>query len=96
MMNPDITVLELRIEGLVQGVGYRAWAASEARKLGLTGWVRNRSDGMVEALVSGTTEAVEAFITACTRGPAGAQVANILRLPAKSPDKQSFEIKPTP
>lgn len=73
----DLVSLRLRIEGLVQGVGYRAFVASEARRLGLDGWVRNRSDGTVEALASGERAQVEAFIAACMQGPAGARVANI-------------------
>jgi len=92
MPDPDITVLKLRIEGLVQGVGYRAWAAAEARKLGLTGWVRNRSDGTVEALVSGSTEAVEAFVAACARGPAGARVTNIDLRTTDPPNERGFQI----
>ena len=67
----------LRIEGVVQGVGYRAFAATEARKLRLDGWVRNRSDGTVEAQVTGDTANVESFVQACLRGPRGAKVTNI-------------------
>lgn len=95
MPGPDITVLKLRVEGLVQGVGYRAWAAAVARPLGLSGWVRNRSDGTVEALVSGSTEAVEAFVEACARGPAGARVTKIDLLMSEPPDGQGFNIRPT-
>ncbi|MBN9572081.1 MAG: acylphosphatase, partial [Alphaproteobacteria bacterium] len=56
-MDENVTSLRLRIEGFVQAVGYRHFAIGEATRLGLDGWVRNRSDGSVEALVSGTTEA---------------------------------------
>jgi acylphosphatase len=53
----------LRMEGRVQGVGYRDWMVQEATRLGLHGWVRNRPDGSVEALVSGDEDAVEALLT---------------------------------
>ena len=58
MSDDDLTTLRLRIEGSVQGIGYRFFATEEARKLGLHGWIRNRSDGAVEALVSGPTKSV--------------------------------------
>jgi acylphosphatase len=64
----------LTITGRVQGVGYRDWAMVTARRLGLSGWVRNRSDGSVEALVVGDDTAVGQMIEACRRGPAMARV----------------------
>ena len=64
----------LTITGRVQGVGYRDWAITTGRGLGLAGWVRNRSDGSVEALIVGDDEAVGAMINACRRGPAVARV----------------------
>jgi len=75
--------LRLRIEGRVQGVGYRAWAVREARGLGLAGWVRNRSDRSVEALISGPEEAIERFLAAAHRGPRAATVAAVRVAPAK-------------
>ena len=67
----------LRIEGRVQGVGYRYWATREATKLGLVGWVRNRLDGSVEALVQGEESAIAAFVWAARQGPASADVSRI-------------------
>ena len=64
----------LTITGRVQGVGYRDWAIATGRRLGLTGWVRNRSDGAVEALVVGDDTAVGTMIEACRHGPAMARV----------------------
>ena len=91
----EITTLTLRIEGVVQGVGYRAFVAAEARKLGLAGWVRNRSDGTVEALVSGGGKAVEQLVAACACGPAGARVKNIDLHRAGPPGETGFQVKPT-
>ena len=67
----------LTITGRVQGVGYRDWAIGTARRLGLTGWVRNRRDGAVEALIVGEEDAVGKMIEACRRGPPAARVDEI-------------------
>lgn len=68
---------QLRISGRVQGVGYRAWAIEAAVRLGLRGWVRNRVDGTVEALVIGEDDAVAAMIEACRQGPFAARVREV-------------------
>lgn len=83
-----MTAKRLRIEGEVQGVGYRAWMVREAVRLGVSGWVRNRGDGSVEALVHGDTAAVEELLRACRRGPLAAVVTLIheeLAEPAAEP-----------
>ena len=67
----------LRIEGRVQGVGFRAWARREAEALGLAGSVRNLADGSVEAVVEGEKEKVAAMIEACRRGPRHAEVSGV-------------------
>ena len=67
----------LRITGRVQGVGYRAWAIATAARLGLRGWVRNRADGSVEALVIGEDDSLAAMIEACREGPFAARVAEV-------------------
>lgn len=64
----------LSISGRVQGVGYRDWAIATGERLGLAGWVRNRHDGSVEALIVGDDAAVGAMIEACRRGPSLARV----------------------
>ena len=67
----------LAITGRVQGVGYRDWAVATGQRLGLSGWVRNRTDGSVEALVVGDDEAVGRMIEACRRGPTLARVDSV-------------------
>jgi len=87
--------LHLLIEGRVQGVGYRQWFAGEARSLGLTGWVRNRSDGRVEAIISGPTELVERLFAAAQRGPRFAAVSRIERHGRENEGWPDFSIRPT-
>jgi acylphosphatase len=62
------------IRGRVQRVGYRAWVQYAALERGLDGWVRNRTDGSVEAVFAGLVPVVEGMIEACRRGPPSAQV----------------------
>jgi len=67
----------LLITGRVQGVGFRNYIEYQARQLGATGWVRNRRDGAVEAMIQGSPETVQAMITRAHRGPPGSAVAEI-------------------
>jgi acylphosphatase len=67
----------LRIHGRVQGVFYRAWAVGTARELGLVGWVRNRRDGTVEAVVQSDEHAVQRFIAEAEKGPPRASVDRV-------------------
>ena len=62
------------VSGRVQGVGFRYWAASEARAHGLSGWVRNRADGCVEGVACGEAANLEQFRERLRRGPPAARV----------------------
>lgn len=70
------------VRGKVQGVGYRAWLAGEAETCGLGGWARNRRDGTVEAVLSGSDDIVAALIEKCRLGPGMARVSGIDNQPA--------------
>lgn len=90
----DIAV-HVRVTGRVQGVAYRAWTQAAARGLGLNGWVRNRGDGSVEALLAGPEEAVNAMLTDMGEGPGSARVTDVFSDtadPALAP--AGFEIRP--
>jgi acylphosphatase len=87
--------VHVRIEGRVQGVGYRAWAQSAARDLGLTGWVRNRRDGAVEAVFQGDPDAVSEMLRQCGQGPLYAQVTRVEIVGEGVGAYNSFEVRPT-
>ena len=72
-----MTARHLLVHGSVQGVGFRASLAAEARRLGVTGWVRNRADGTVEALLDGPVDAVEALTHWARCGPRFADVSGV-------------------
>jgi acylphosphatase len=78
------------ISGRVQGVGYRDWLCAQAQALGLHGWVRNRQDGTVEALIHGPEDAVEELLRACRRGPRLAVVLTIHEEFAEPPEELGF------
>jgi len=85
----------LVISGRVQGVGFRAWMVEKARDLGVSGWVRNRLDGSLEALVAGDTAAVEELLRLCRRGPRMAEVTSIEEDLADPPDTFGFRQIPS-
>ena len=92
----DIVARRLSIRGRVQGVGYRWNMTREATRLGVSGWVRNRVDGSVEAVAAGSEDAVLALVAWAQRGPAGAHVVaiEVQALPAPA-DLDGFEQRPT-
>lgn len=87
---------QIRVSGLVQGVGYRAGLRDEARARGVRGWVRNRVDGSVEALLHGAPAQVDAVIAWARRGPPAARVS-ALRITEVPPgdSAERFELLPT-
>ena len=84
----------LKIQGIVQGVWYRAGTRDEADRHGVSGWVRNAPDGSVEAFVQGPAAAVDRLIEWCRRGPAGARVDRVDQSPAAvEPGLKGFSIR---
>jgi acylphosphatase len=79
------TIRHVTVRGRVQGVGYRYFVEREAQLRDLEGWVRNRRDGSVEAVFSGSADAVAAMIAACRRGPSSARV-DAIQDEAANPD----------
>ena len=85
----------VRIFGRVQGVWYRGWTVDEATRRRLSGWVRNRRDGSVEALFAGPCEIVEEMIEACRKGPPAARVDAIERTQAEGVAAPGFVQRPS-
>jgi acylphosphatase len=90
-----MTGRRLRIFGRVQGVFFRNWAVEQAQALGLRGWIRNRTDGSVEALAYGAPEAVDAFIAKCREGPPAAQVERVDVTVENNEPPEGFRKTPT-
>jgi acylphosphatase len=82
------------IRGRVQGVNYRESMRLQAQRLNVTGWVRNRTDGTVEAMVNGSPEDVLRVLEWCRRGPPSAQVT-ALEVSEASGDFEDFERRPS-
>jgi acylphosphatase len=87
--------VSLRIEGRVQGVGFRWWVVEQAIALGLDGWVRNRRDGTVEVLAIGEPPALDRLAEACRGGPPGAVVRAVEVHSAGDDGSAGFEQRAT-
>ena len=87
--------VRVRIRGRVQGVWYRAWTTEAATARGVTGWVRNRRDGSVEALFMGSVAAVDALIAACREGPELARVESVEVTDDPGEATRGFEQRPS-
>lgn len=82
------------VSGRVQGVGYRYFVKSNARKVGVTGWVRNLPDTRVEAVLQGNKTQIEDMLARCRRGPMLSEVTDIeVRWEEKEQDFWTFEIR---
>lgn len=84
----------ITVRGRVQGVGYRNYIEYKAGELGISGWVRNRLDGSVEAVVHGAPQAVAAIIECAQRGPRAAQVTAVA-VSEMDGRYTAFTVKPT-
>ncbi|MBO0742862.1 MAG: acylphosphatase [Hyphomicrobiaceae bacterium] len=87
--------VRVRIEGGVQGVGYRFWTERVADDLSLTGWVRNRRDGSVEALFCGPANRVADMLERCKQGPPAARVTAVKILAEADPAPETFSVLAT-
>lgn len=85
----------VRIRGHVQGVWYRGWTVATAGTLGIRGWVRNRSDGSVEALFVGPETALRDMVELCRSGPPGARVETVEEATAEDDGSVDFRQQPT-
>lgn len=93
-----MTAVRVVVRGRVQGVGYRWFVRDAASAHGASGWVRNRRDGSVEALLCGAADAVDAVLTAMAEGPAHARIDEIATMDAASDPADTpagFEIRST-
>ena len=88
----DMTAVDARITGRVQGVSFRAWTCGEAQARGLSGWVRNEADGTVSAHFSGPADRVSEMVDALHRGPPAARVEAVQTQPAQTAATGTFEI----
>jgi acylphosphatase len=88
-------IVHVLISGTVQGVWFRAWTAQEAQMRGLDGWVRNRRDGDVEAVLAGPAGKVDDMIRACHRGPESARVSSVQVQPHAEEPGKGFRKSPT-
>jgi acylphosphatase len=80
------------VHGRVQAVGYRYWARIEAQRLGVAGWIRNRSDGAVEAEIEGEAPSVDAMLAWLDDGPPGADVTSISTADLEPTGERGFRI----
>lgn len=87
--------VHIRIEGRVQGVGFRYWLEMTATAAGLTGWVRNRSDRSVEAVLQGPPDDVADVLRRCEDGPPDARVSRVEIIGEGVGVFETFEVLPT-
>ncbi len=95
MSEESVKRVRVVISGRVQGVWFRGWTVDEATARGLSGWVRNRRDGTVEAVFEGAPEAVDAMVEACRTGPPAARVVHVDSFTHDDPIAAGFHSRPT-
>jgi acylphosphatase len=83
----------VQVTGHVQGVFFRAWSQGEARELGVSGWIRNRPDGSVEAHLTGEEGDVARMIDRMRRGPSNARVDDIVVEESEPESIGRFELR---
>jgi acylphosphatase len=91
----DPRTVRVRLEGRVQGVGFRYWTERVAGELALAGWVRNRRDGSVEALFSGPAQVVAEMLERCRDGPTGSAVTAVRVQDERDRPPPGFEVRAT-
>jgi acylphosphatase len=91
----ETKTVQVMIKGRVQGVWYRGWTVEQASAHGLSGWVRNRADGSVEAVFSGPPERVDDMVEACRRGPPSARVDRLELSASTEVVRGGFQQRPT-
>jgi acylphosphatase len=89
----DLIARHISLTGHVQGVFFRVWAQGHARELGVSGWIRNRPDGSVEAYVAGEANCVERMIERMRRGPSNARVDELIVEEAEPESTGRFEVR---
>ncbi|MDQ2910564.1 MAG: acylphosphatase [Actinomycetota bacterium] len=83
----------MRVRGRVQGVFFRAETRARAASLGVSGWIRNASDGSVEAVFEGADEQVESLLEWCRRGPVGARVEEVEAVREEPAGEAGFQVR---
>ncbi len=94
-MTGEWLAVRVVVTGKVQGVGYRHWTNRRASRDDLSGFVRNRSDGTVEAVFAGSRQQVEDMIARCRLGPQSAMVASVAVEPFAGEVPDGFRVLPT-
>lgn len=93
-MSDSETTIRIEVTGRVQGVGYRYWIRRAARKLRVSGWIRNCADGSVEGVFQGPKSDIKALLDECRSGPPRASVTEVKTEPGEYDGPADFVIEP--
>lgn len=94
MASQKLKTIHVEVTGRVQGVGYRYWIRRAARKLRVSGWIRNCADGSVEAVMQGPRDDLKALLSECKSGPPSASVTEVKTEPGEYDGPADFVIEP--